>query len=127
MKSKIKFVIMGNPATKKNSMQIFKDKKTGKPFITQSERYKKYADQFKWQVPPQVKLNISCEVNVKCLYYRKTRHKVDLTNLMACTHDLLKEAGVLEDDNCNIIVSVDGSRVYYDKDCPRVEIEIEEA
>ena len=55
-----------------------------------------------------------------------TRHRVDLTNLLNATNDILVKAGVLEDDNCKIVVSHDGSRVFYDKENPRVEIEITE-
>ena len=55
-----------------------------------------------------------------------TRHKVDLTNLLNATCDILVEAGTIEDDNSRIIVSHDGSRVLYDKENPRVEIEIKE-
>ena len=55
-----------------------------------------------------------------------TKRRVDLTNLMEATHDILVHCGVLADDNSKIIVSVDGSRVEYDKNNPRTEIEITE-
>ena len=55
-----------------------------------------------------------------------TRRRVDLTNLMEAAHDVLVAAGILADDNNTIIVSVDGSRVLYDKANPRTEIFIEE-
>lgn len=61
---------------------------------------------------------------MKCVYYMPTRHKVDLCNLLAATCDILVKANVIEDDNSKIIVSHDGSRVLYDKENPRVEIEI---
>jgi hypothetical protein len=54
-----------------------------------------------------------------------TKHRVDLVNLLEATCDILVKANVLEDDNSNIIISHDGSRVLYDKDNPRVEIEIQ--
>ena len=49
-----------------------------------------------------------------------------MSNLMAATHDILVKYGVLADDNRDIIASVDGSRVHYDKKNPRTEIEIED-
>ena len=55
-----------------------------------------------------------------------TRRRVDLTNLMEAAHDVLVAAGILADDNNTIIVSVDGSRVLYDKEYPRTEIIIQE-
>lgn len=56
----------------------------------------------------------------------KTKRKVDLTNLLSGTMDCLVAAGVIEDDNCKIAYSHDGSYVCYDKENPRVEIEITE-
>jgi Holliday junction resolvase RusA-like endonuclease len=72
---------------------------------------------------PKVK-TIDYPVNIKCIYYMPTRRKVDLSNLLNATLDLLVHYGILLDDNRNIVYSVDGSRVYYDKDNSRTEIEI---
>lgn len=121
----MKLVLYGNPATKKNSMQIFKNSRTGQPFLTQSKRYKDYARDCGKQITGKYKKKIDYPINLKCVYYRKTKHRVDLTNLLAATCDILSDFGVIEDDNCKIVVSHDGSRVKYDKECPRVEIEIE--
>ena len=77
-----------------------------------------------WFLP---KLNepINEPVNVRCIYYMPTHRRVDLVNLQEATLDILVKYGVLEDDNCNIVVSMDGSRVEYDKDEPRTEVIIE--
>lgn len=69
-------------------------------------------------------LNINEPVTVRCMYYMPTRRRVDLVNLLEATHDLLVKYEVLADDNCGIIYSVDGSRVLYDKENPRTEVEI---
>lgn len=53
------------------------------------------------------------------------RRRVDLCNLHEALCDVLVKYGVLEDDNSNIVVSMDGSRVFYDKENPRTEVEIE--
>lgn len=53
-----------------------------------------------------------------------TKHKVDLTNLMNATHDLLQDAKIIADDSSDIVKSVDGSRVELDRENPRVEITI---
>lgn len=121
----MKLVLYGNPATKKNSMQIFKNKKTGQAFLTQSDRYKDYAKNCARQITSKYKLKVDYPINLKCVYYRKTKHRVDLTNLLAATCDILTDCGVIADDNCKIVVSHDGSRVDFDKENPRVEIEIE--
>jgi Holliday junction resolvase RusA-like endonuclease len=67
---------------------------------------------------------ISTPVNVKAVYYMQTRRKVDLSNLNSALHDILVDAGVLADDNRDVVAGHDGSRVFYDKDTPRVEVTI---
>lgn len=123
--SLIHLTLYGNPATKKNSMQIYKNRKTGQSFLSQSERYKEYARDCGRQITGKYKKGIDYPINLKCVYYRKTKHRVDLTNLLAATCDILTDYGVIADDNYKIVKSHDGSRVLFDKDRPRVEIEIE--
>lgn len=67
---------------------------------------------------------IDYPVEVKALFYMETRRRVDLTNLLEALHDVMVKYGLLKDDNNQIIVSVDGSRVLYDKDNPRTEVTI---
>jgi Holliday junction resolvase RusA-like endonuclease len=55
-----------------------------------------------------------------------THRRVDLTNLLEALNDILVKYGVIEDDNSNVVVSVDGSRVLYDKENARTEVEITE-
>lgn len=76
-----------------------------------------------YQLPGQ-RQGINEPINLCCRYFMPTRHKVDLGNLLAATCDILVKAGVIEDDNVGIVASHDGSRVEYDKENPRVEIEI---
>ena len=67
---------------------------------------------------------ITTPINLKCLYYMPTRRKVDITNLLQATCDVLVKYKVIEDDNNEIIASVDGTRVAYDKERPRTEVTI---
>lgn len=121
----IKITIYGNPATKKNSSNIYRSP-SGKPFVSTSTSYKKYLEEFRIQILQNKLQNkhLNDSFNIKCEYYMQTKRKVDLTNLLSATMDCLVTCGVLEDDNCLIAVSNDGSRVFYDKENPRVEIEI---
>ena len=118
----MKIVIPLPPRTKKNSQRIVLVK--GRPMVLPSKEYKAYE---KACAPfiPRLKVPISEPVNVKCLYYMPTRRRVDLTNLLEATADLLVTYKVLADDNRNVMYAVDGSRVFYDKERPRCEIEIE--
>lgn len=116
-----KYWIPIDPKTKKNSQQIITIK--GRPMIIPSSAYKKYEKEaIGYIIPPGT--TIDFPVEVKCLFYMGTRRRVDLNNLLECATDVLVKAGVLADDNSNIVVSHDGSRVYYDKDDPRTEIYI---
>ena len=67
---------------------------------------------------------ITEKVNVKATFYMPTRRRVDLTNLLESIDDVLVKGRVIEDDNSNILFSHDGSRVFYDKENPRTEVEI---
>lgn len=115
--------ITGTPRTKKNSQQIVK--LHGHYCVIPSKAYKEYEQQCLWQIR-KPKEPIRTEVNVKCVYYMPTKRRCDLVNLEEATLDILVKAGVLADDNSNIVASMDGSRVLYDKDNPRVEVEIKE-
>lgn len=122
----MKLTLYGNPATKKNSQSIIINRATGRPMLIQSKRYRDYEKACIQQITGFYRKKIDYPVTVICRYFRKTRHRVDLTNLLEATDDILVKAGVLADDNSKIIKSHDGSRVYFDKDNPRVEIEIVE-
>lgn len=112
-----------NPITKKNSQQILINPKTRKPFITQSKAYKQYEKDAGWFVRMKME-PINQPVNVKCIFYRDSERRCDLTNLLEAIDDILVKYGVLADDNFKIIASHDGSRVLVDKVKPRTEIEI---
>lgn len=121
----IQFTIPVPPITKKNSQQILVNRATGRPFISPSKAYKQYLkDCGHFIRKPKTPINYA--VNVKALFYMRTRRKVDKTNLEEALHDILVHYGVLEDDNSTIIYSTDGTRVFYDKENPRTEITITE-
>lgn len=119
----MRFVIPIAPVTKKNHQQVCINRSTGRPFVMPSKQYIAYEQQAILYVPKGIYINYP--VNVRCLFYMKTRRKCDLTNLLECIDDVMVKSGLLSDDNCTIIASHDGSRVLFDKENPRTEIEIE--
>ena len=114
-------VILEPPRTKKNSQVIAK--RNGKPFVVQSKLYRDYEKACLKVIEPPEK-PIDYPINLKCLFFMPTRRRVDLVNLLNATCDILVRAGVLADDNYSIVYSMDGSRVFYDKESPRTEITI---
>ena len=117
----MRFTIYLIPRSKKNSMQIvYKNKK---PIIIPSKVYKQYEKDCAYFMPKIDTINYP--INIKALYYMPTHRKVDKTNLESALLDILVEYKIIEDDNSNIVVGTDGSRVLYDKDNPRTEVFIE--
>ena len=115
------FTIPLEPKTKKNSNQIVIV--NGKRIVIPSKAFSEYQKLCK-QYIPKLEKPIDYPINLKCVYYRKSKIRVDLCNLEEATCDILTHYKFLDDDNRNIVASHDGSLVLYDKDNPRVEIEI---
>ena len=118
----MRFTIQLTPITKKNHQQILRNKATGKPFVVPSAQYKQYERDAMWFIPKGD--TIDYPVNVKCLFYMPTHRRCDLTNLLEAIDDIMVKAGLLADDSYTVIVGHDGSRVLYDKQNPRTEVEI---
>lgn len=124
MKLPLIIIIPLAPVTKKNSQQMVRA--GNRWIVVPSKAYKQYEREAGWFFPKGAE-TITTPVNISCTYYMPTRRKVDLVNLQEATLDVLVKYGILEDDNSRIVVSMDGSRVFYDKANPRTVIEIQEA
>lgn len=123
MVKKLTMTIYGNPKTKKNNSRIITNHKTGRPMVIPSRAYKEYEFECGKQLVGKG-LHIDYPVNLKAVYYRKDRRRVDLSNLHEALQDILVKYDVLSDDNFTVVVAHDGSRVEIDKENPRTEIEI---
>lgn len=113
------------PVTKKNSQRIITIKtSSGQTHkIIPSKKYEQYQAQAGLFIKHKgLQINAPCQV--KCLFYMPTRRTVDLTNLLEAVDDTLVYYRVIVDDSYKVIESHDGSRVRFDKDNPRTEIEI---
>ena len=119
---KIVIPLMASP--KKNSQQIHINKRNGKRFITQSDRYKEFEKCCGYFLN-QYQLNIDYAINLKCTFYVSDRIKRDLVNLLEAMQDILVKYHVIADDNYKIVKSVDGSRILYEKNREETIIEIE--
>jgi Holliday junction resolvase RusA-like endonuclease len=114
--------IPGKAITKKNSQRILY--RNGRAFIAPSAAYERYEREAGYHLTPRPRKPLTGPLEVKCLYYMPTHHRVDLTNLLEATDDILVRYRIIEDDHSGVIVSHDGSRVLYDKAHPRTEIYI---
>lgn len=111
------------PKTKKNHQKIIQVK--GKPIIVQSDAYRQYEKDAGWFLK-RLREPITEPVNIRCLFYRKTARRVDLTNLLEAIDDILVKYKIIADDDFKILAGHDGSRVLIDREKPRTEIYIEE-
>ena len=126
LKEPLCFTIPLAPITKKNSQQIIVNPRTKRPMIIPSQKYRQYERDAGMFLRGKF-AEIADPVNVQATYYMPTRRRVDLTNLHEALHDILVHYQVLSDDDSNIVVSTDGSRVKYDKNNPRTEVVISPA
>ena len=109
------------PRTKKNNSRIIYSK--GRPILLPSEAYIQFEKDCEPYLEP---LNIDYPINVGAIYHRPDRRRIDLCNLHEALCDVLVKYKVVKDDNCNIIASMDGSKVIYDKENPGIELTITE-
>ena len=113
--SEYHITLPGDPRSKKNSSRIVKA--GNRSMLIPSKPYKEY--ETACGVPLSVFLlhnadrewPITEPVEVTCTYYMATKRRVDLTNLLEATDDVLQKYGILADDDSDVIVSHDGSRV----------------
>lgn len=118
------YTIPIQPITKKNSQQIIPYK--GRYIPIPSKKYK----DFEKAAAPYLNVikyetgTICYPVNIKAVFYVSKRLRYDLTNLLEAIDDAMVKAGLLLDDNRDIIAGHDGSRVFYDKENPRIELTI---
>lgn len=117
-----KFTIQVKPRSKKNHSQIIIYK--GRPILIPSKQYKQFENDCLKIISSEYRQRINYPVNIKALFYMESRRRVDLTNLLSALDDMLVKAEVIADDCRDIVASHDGSTVYWDKENPRIEVEI---
>ena len=119
----MKITIPVVPRSKKNSQQIIINPRTKRPMIIQSKLYVNFERECGLYLK-KYKSNIDYSINLKIEFYVPDKRRRDIANYIEAIQDILVKYEVIKDDNHNIITSLDGTRMYIDKENPRVEIEI---
>ena len=119
----MKITIPVVPRSKKNSQQIIYNPKIKRPMIIQSKLYANFERECGLYLK-KYKSNIDYSINLKIEFYVPDKRRRDIANYIEAMQDILVKYEVLRDDNYNIVYSLDGTRMYIDKENPRVEIEI---
>ena len=124
-----KITLEGLPPSKKNSKQIFVNRKTGKRFITSSSNYKAWETETVLMFKTMLK-KIKGSVAIQVRFNTKSKYKKDLSNSFEGIGDALVSAGIIEDDNWYVLTSVyilhkeadhDYTEIYiYDNDGEKV-------
>lgn len=124
MGSNYSYVIPGQPRVKKNGQKVAVRK--GKPVKYNTQAYKDWhATAAKYLMgQPRPAEPISTPLLLVCKFFMQTKGRVDLSALYEGIQDLLVEMHILADDWMHVVVGHDGSRVYYDKNNPRIEVEL---
>lgn len=126
---KLKIVIPHVARPKKNSQQIIFNSRTHKPMIIQSEKYREFekiCGIYMRPVAKELGKPIDYPINLKCTFYFGDRRKRDTINMLEAVQDILVKYKILEDDNYNIVASLDNTRSFYEKGREETIIEIEE-
>jgi len=130
-------VIYGKFYAKKNSYRNFWHKYTGKMITVVSTNFSSwekdamrqlgYSANGKFNKNKTRTKGIDCPVILKCHFYNYDKRTRDISNYYEGIQDLLVDAEILKDDNFNIIIGHDGSRMFIDSQHPRIEFWILQA
>lgn len=124
----MKLIIMGQPVSKKNKMQLVRVR--GRLIPIPSVSYKAWLKGAKQQIKGQMDgvawVPFTTHIHLQVMIYRWSWRKIDLSNIIEAVQDMLQECRIIEDDS--LVRSLDGSRMEWGvpKDEARVEITIEE-
>ena len=117
------FYIMGAPAVKKNSQTFAGGRR---PVLIKSKAYQLYELEAIRHLEQQERPSkpIDFPIVIVYFFYRSSKGRADISNLYEAPQDIMQEVGIISDDNSDIIIGHDWSRVFYDKNNPRTEIRI---
>lgn len=120
----MKIIIPITPRSKKNSQEIVFNRKTGHRMVIQNKKYTEFEKECKKYIPILREPPINYPINLKCEFYVPDARKRDIANYLEAIQDVLVKYNLLEDDNYNIVASIDGCSMQIDRENPRIEIEI---
>lgn len=118
------YTVTGNPIVKKNTQKVIR--RGGRTFVVYSAQYRGWLnnaiDELALQKRPDQPIDYP--IILVCKFFMQTLRVVDLSALYEGIQDTLVKMEILKDDNFNIIIGHDGSRVLLDRNNPRTEITI---
>lgn len=121
----MEFTLPVKPRTKKNSSS-FVTLRTGRTILLPSKAYREFEKEVITNIEGMFgNLEpIDKPINLCCVFYKEKNYKSDLVGYLQAIQDALVKAKFLLDDNSNIVVSTDGSRIELDRTNPRIDVKI---
>lgn len=119
--NRTKVIISGQCPSHKNSKRIFKT--GGRTVIANSKAYLEWKGEAIKELMIYKSKSLLGKVQVDCEFYNKDARARDLDNMLSSVMDALKEAHIIEDDNCHIVPMVTARLCGISRN-PRVEITI---
>lgn len=95
-------------------------RRNGRTYLVQNKRYQEFSNLFDLELMncqekiPAKPINVPC--NVMVAIGRSDKRRTDLVNNLNSILDKLVENGILEDDNYNIVKTLDGSKMEYNQE-----------
>lgn len=89
-----------------------------------SERYQNWHDDCSKQLETLKVPKFNPPYKIIYSFWFKDRRTKDLDNLIASCNDLLKDVGIIQDDDSKLLTEVHAYYKGVSKECPRVKIDI---
>lgn len=117
--------INGRAKSQKNSKQIFRGR-NGKPFITSSNQFKKwatYASIFLSKAKSRETIDFPCALEIKA-FYKNRKNLQDADNVISGVADMIQKCEIVKNDNLFYRVSCE--KIYDNNQDERIEVTITE-
>lgn len=118
----IELTFEGRIPSKKNSRNIFVDRRTGAIRNIPSKTYAEWRDRNLMELVNQMPEPLGIVDEVQMEFYMPDNRKTDLTNKAESVMDLLVDAKILEDDCWQVVNKLFLMCVGVDKKKPRVKV-----
>ena len=132
--NEVKLIYHGTVTAKKNSKQIIRNPRTGRPMLISNRRAKKQENDMAWDLLIQAKdegwpcgedkINSTFQIEINI--WNKDRRRRDLDNQTTAILDALVNAQVIPDDSADIVPKIIMEYKGIDAEDPRAEIHIKE-
>lgn len=100
----VEIFLSGPVPSKKNRHKVFRNKKTGKPFVKSDDKYAAWETRAAWELKAKFKgKTINKCKEVRLTFFLWDNRAWDISNKEESVMDALVKAGVIKDDNWKVV------------------------